>query len=1063
MMTRRSTSASRRKTIGIFAARVSRVWGPEFMAGITDAAEANDINVICFVGGKPSAIFTPGELKPSYGLYDLAKADQFAGLIFAADIGHNLKPDEIKRFCDNYASIPTVTTAMDVSGLPAIVTDNISGMRAMIRHLIEVHGYKRIAFIRGIKDQVDADQRFHAYKEELKAHKISFDEKLVVQGDFSPESGRAAVRVLLDERKVRFDAIAASNDRMAFGALELLQSRDINVPGDIALTGFDDVSEAESLGVPLTTVHQSFYDAGQKAVEALLQCIQGKSIPEKTVIPTEMVVRWSCGCLPEDVRAAVVEPEEVARTGRLENKRDVALSALLAAANATDDNSGIKQFNAVFADCWDSFLANLRGDSNSDAFLKCIETAVNTMQAYDRDASMWHNFISTLRRHALASITDPKVALHAENLFQQARLLAGEMAQRSQAYRRLIMEQQEEVLQSFSFTMAPAMSLKEIANAITKHFEGLGLERCYVMIYSDTTHPQSASIPPAENYRLLIQYDEDGLQMPELRPHLIPGRLTPEGKTPTNRRYTAVVMPLSLADNRFGFMWVELGTRDWEIYMRARNLLSSALLRTMLFEQREIAQHEVERLLGEARQRSAELAVAKERAERAYQNEQGRRHTAESLAKAARQLSSLLKMDEVPQQILEQLQQVVSYERGSLILDEAGVMRIVAHHGFPADPRVEELRLDIHEGDVYNRIVQTGEALIIDDVTKDPTWSQVEWLPMNHSWMGVPLLSKNKIIGMMSLTRPDAFSFSDEDVLLASTFAVQAAIALENARLYEESTRFNELMERMVSQRVEELNNAYTTLEKLDKNKTSFIQVAAHELRTPITVMKGYLGMLRGNPAIQETDVLLQAVDGVLKGTDRLHQIINAMLDVARLEGQTVIPRVELTLLNLVVKLVHREYKPDLAERNITLTIDNSIPELPMIMVDSQLIQKALDSIVVNAIKYTPDGGSITIGGSIVTDERLGRCVELRVRDTGIGIDPANQRVIFEKLHQIGKVELHSSGRTKFKGGGPGLGLAIAMGIVKAHGGKIWVESPGCDEEKLPGSTFFIRLPIPKE
>jgi len=79
-----------------------------------------------------------------------------------------------------------------------------------------------------------------------------------------------------------------------------------------------------------------------------------------------------------------------------------------------------------------------------------------------------------------------------------------------------------------------------------------------------------------------------------------------------------------------------------------------------------------------------------------------------------------------------------------------------------------------------------------------------------------------------------------------------------------------------------------------------------------------------------------------------------------------------------------------------------------------------------------------------------------------IGIDPANHTIVFEKLYQLGKVELHSSGRTKFKGGGPGLGLAIAAGIVKAHKGKIWVESPGYDEEKLPGSTFIIQIPLAK-
>jgi signal transduction histidine kinase len=160
---------------------------------------------------------------------------------------------------------------------------------------------------------------------------------------------------------------------------------------------------------------------------------------------------------------------------------------------------------------------------------------------------------------------------------------------------------------------------------------------------------------------------------------------------------------------------------------------------------------------------------------------------------------------------------------------------------------------------------------------------------------------------------------------------------------------------------------------------------------------------------------------------------------------------------------VQREYTRDLEERNIKLSIDESIRELPAFPADQQLLRKALDNIVINAIKFTPDGGLVTIGTSIATDEQLGECVEIRIHDTGIGIDPANHKIIFEKLTQVGKVELHSSGRTKYKGGGPGLGLAIAAGIIRAHNGRIWVESPAHDETTFPGSTFFIRLPVVKK
>jgi DNA-binding LacI/PurR family transcriptional regulator/signal transduction histidine kinase len=1069
-MTPAKFSTKERKTIGAFVARVGRVWSLEFMAGITAAAEEHDLNLICFVGGKPAAIITPGHMQSSYGLYDLARTEQLAGIIVSSDLGYEISANEAKQFIENYSHLPIIANALQVDGVPNLIGDNLAGMRAAIRHLIDEHGYKKIAFIRGPQHQVESEQRLLAYKQELEAHNIKVDENLILQGDFSPESGRVAIRTLLDQRKVEVDAIVAANDRMAIGAFNALQTRGILVPGKIALVGFDDVREARAMGVPLTTVRQSFYEMGKQAVELLLRCIEGEKLPEQIVTPTQLVVRWSCGCTPDSVRKVIVEKQDVARTSHLENKREAAIRDLVTAAEMPETSPYTADFITACESAWDLLLESLRKQQDEKAFITSIEALISSLLPHSEDAALWHNVISVLRKHILAGIYDADTNLRAENLFQQARMLTGEFSQRVQAFHRLELEQQEEVLQGFSFSMAPAMSVEEIGTAVERHFPSLGIERLYVMFYAEVATPQSTLVPPSDNYRLLMQYDDAGFQMPTDQPKWATGHLIPRGKTPEDRRYTAIIMPLTLAQNRFGFLWIEMISLDWEVYMRIRNLISSVLLRTMLVEQRTLAQREVERLLEESKWREGELAIAKEIAEKTalenatlYTSEQERRKEAESLSRAARNLSTLLKMEEVPQQILTQLTQVLPYERGALLMEELdGTTHVVAHSGFPIDPRADDLRIQIDSGGVYDQITQTRESVVIEDVTIADSWQQVDWLPINHSWMGVPLFSKNKVIGMLSLTREKIGAFTHDDLLLVTTFAMQAAIALENARLYDEVTRFNELMERMVSQRVEELNSAYTTLEKLDKNKTSFIQVSAHELRTPITVMKGYLGMLKSNPAIQENNSLVIAVEGVLKGTDRLHQIVNSMLDVARLEGQTIEPHYETVITGLILQLIQKEYKNDLLERSINLTVEDGTGSLPAIQADPQLLQKALDAVIVNAIKFTPDGGGIFVGGRVVVDERMGRCVEIHIRDTGIGIDSANHRIIFEKLFQLGKVELHSSGRTKFKGGGPGLGLAIAAGIVKAHHGKIWVESPGCDEERFPGSTFFVRMPLPK-
>ena len=118
---------------------------------------------------------------------------------------------------------------------------------------------------------------------------------------------------------------------------------------------------------------------------------------------------------------------------------------------------------------------------------------------------------------------------------------------------------------------------------------------------------------------------------------------------------------------------------------------------------------------------------------------------------------------------------------------------------------------------------------------------------------------------------------------------------------------------------------------------------------------------------------------------------------------------------------------------------------------------------MINAIKYTPDGGEITVVGRLLEPEHgllNEEGIEIVFADSGIGIDPEFHELVFDKFYQTGEVALHSSGQTKFKGGGPGLGLAIARGIVEAHSGQIWVESAGHDEENFTGSQFFVVLPL---
>jgi signal transduction histidine kinase len=149
-------------------------------------------------------------------------------------------------------------------------------------------------------------------------------------------------------------------------------------------------------------------------------------------------------------------------------------------------------------------------------------------------------------------------------------------------------------------------------------------------------------------------------------------------------------------------------------------------------------------------------------------------------------------------------------------------------------------------------------------------------------------------------------------------------------------------------------------------------------------------------------------------------------------------------------------------DRKLTLIVESFQNDIPTFYADPQRLYLVFNHVIGNSIKYTPDGGTITISARLLgADPPSGpRFAQVSIADTGIGIALEDQERIFDKFYGLTEPLRHSSGRTKFKGGGPGLGLAIAKGIVDAHGGKIWAESPGHNEQSCPGSTFHFVLPI---
>ncbi len=260
--------------------------------------------------------------------------------------------------------------------------------------------------------------------------------------------------------------------------------------------------------------------------------------------------------------------------------------------------------------------------------------------------------------------------------------------------------------------------------------------------------------------------------------------------------------------------------------------------------------------------------------------------------------------------------------------------------------------------------------------------------------------------------------------------------------------------------------------------KTDFITIAAHELRTPITLVYGYARLLQNQmpkniAADNPLAILSQLAHRIVHSVQRLSQVVNDILNISLIDAdEMVLDQSPLNLAELFATIID-ELQPDKNERKLSITVAN-LTALPPITGDPERLRQVFWNILSNAIKFTPDGGSVVINAWLADDiatspdegfappmyEIQPQSLIVTIQDSGIGIAPGEQSEIFDRFYIIEDTAYHSTSKTAFKGGGLGLGLPIAKGIIEAHGGRIWVESGGRNQTDTPGSTFYVLLPV---
>jgi signal transduction histidine kinase/DNA-binding LacI/PurR family transcriptional regulator len=578
-------SPASRQTVGLLVGSAEDKYENALLRGIAEVLQPADVNLICF---------TSGALRSLHGfeaqrnvLYDLVNADNVDGLIISGTLAHSVSLAEIEALCWRYQPLPLITVALQLAGVPGIMVDSGQGMRAVVEHLITVHGYRRIAFLRGPRGQQEAEDRYAAYANTLAHYHLPVDPDLVLTGDYTRESGAAALHDRLARGSLGCEALVSANDSMALGVLEVLQAHHVHVPAEVALTGFDDTEDGRFSTPSLTTVHQSAYQQGREAARLMLARLRGETVPQQTMMSSALVVRQSCGCLNQRVMLAAAalggEPDTARPSATVwsDNAPSPVLAELIAHAApllpADVATAWLQRLDAAF-------VAALKREQPA----LCLQTleALLTEGQYvdDDDGGQWHDVLSMMRAAWLPSLRGTSWLMPAENVWHQARTLISERTYLRQARWRVQTEQRAALLRELSEAMVTSFNLADVLDVMAWELPRLRVKACYLSLFDDP----GVSV---EQARLILAYDQLGRQpVPPTGERFQSRRLVPSARLRCAPPYMLVVEVLYSKEERLGFVLFEVDALGASVCGALRGQLSSALQGVMLLEQRRQAE-----------------------------------------------------------------------------------------------------------------------------------------------------------------------------------------------------------------------------------------------------------------------------------------------------------------------------------------------------------------------------------------------------------------------------------------------------------------------------------------
>jgi diguanylate cyclase (GGDEF)-like protein len=591
-----------RITLGLLVDQLVSGYARLIIAGVKDWCATQDANLIIFSG---KALRSPRDHEYQGNvIFEHIRKDAVDALVVASGTQtSHISPEQFQAFINRFEGIPTVSTGIACDGIPSVLSDGATGILEAMEHLAGTHGLRRIAFLKGPDTDAEARARFEAYRLAVRQHGLDDDPVLVISGDFTASGARRALEAYLQNKgRPDFQALLAANDEMAIAAIQVLGEHGYAIPREIAIVGFDNIASTQYIVPSITTIDQSLHYQGWTAAAFAGRLAQGGQVPPVVVLPTHLILRTSCGCLPRAVLDLEGLPTLPGRTPVTLDVPSIVETCLtrFAGNKLTLPQKAPREILAA--------LITLSGEAG---FVRTFHEALIGQITRGMDISYWQPLLLILQEELIARSGSPREVSGLWAGFQKARVLLSEMLRIVQGKEKADLVGDLHELRSVMESLVSVASTEELMSNLSRALGRIDIRTCFIAAYGSEirhTRDEEWTIPGSAEMMLAFVGGER-VSMKSSEAVFSPAEnFIPPALLPRSQRHVLVAESMYFREEQTGYLLFEPGTRDMTIYETFCILLSNVLKGSRLLSARQKAEERLRLVMAELEEYNQKLS-----------------------------------------------------------------------------------------------------------------------------------------------------------------------------------------------------------------------------------------------------------------------------------------------------------------------------------------------------------------------------------------------------------------------------------------------------------------------